>query len=409
MSRDLAILEKLEKELSLKQLQIKSLLTITQAINDNIAAAGLYNMYKSFLSWEMAVNKMALYIEEDGNWSCATSIHYESKNADLSDIIQKHRRLYTIKPEDGELLNQFDILIPVYHKDHAIAYALIGGIREQDDLYNKIQFITTITNIIAVAIENKRLFKETIQRERLNKEMELASEVQKMLIPENLPKNDQIDMGSIYMPHFNVGGDYFDCIPFDKDKYALLIADISGKGVSAALLMANFQATTRSLIRQYRDLQTFVIALNEAVLRITKGNRFITFVVAEVDIAKGEMKYVNCGHFPPIFHNGKDIVKLDKGTSILGIVEDLGDVMEETLTFGEGANLMLFTDGLVDLTNEIGEYFSEEMIEEFMLRHHKESSTDFNYNLLQTLEEFKGKNEYPDDIAILTCRMKFNS
>lgn len=406
MSRDLAILEKLEKELSLKQLQIKSLLTITQAINDNIAAAGLYNMYKSFLSWEMAVNKMALYIEDEGKWTCATSINYESKNGDLAEIIQEHRRLYTIKPDDGELLNQFDILIPVYHKDHAIAYALIGGIREQEDLYNKIQFITTITNIIAVAIENKRLFKETIQRERLNKEMELASEVQKMLIPENLPQNDMIDMGSIYMPHFNVGGDYFDCIQFDRDKYALLIADISGKGVSAALLMANFQATTKSLIRQYRDLQTFVIALNEAVLRITKGNRFITFVIAEVDISKGELKYVNCGHFPPVFHNGKEIVQLDKGTSILGIVDDLGEVTEETLTFTEGANLMLFTDGLVDLTNEEGEYFSEEMIQDFMNKHHKESSTDFNKNLMETLESFKGKKEYPDDIAILTCRMK---
>lgn len=405
MSRDLAILEKLEKELSLKQLQIKSLLTITQAINDNIAAVGLFSMYKSFLSWEMAVSKMALFVRESEGWHCATSIDYEHTNNDLIQLVSAYRRLYTIKIDDEAPMNEFDILIPVYHKDHAIAYALIGGIRDQEDLYNKIQFITTITNIIAVAIENKRLFKETIQRERLNKEMELASEVQKMLIPADLPTTEKIDMGSIYMPHFNVGGDYFDCIPFSEDRYALIISDISGKGVSAALLMANFQATIGNLLRQYRDLQTFVYALNKAVLRITQGNRFITFVIAEVDIRACQVRYVNCGHFPPVMHDGKNIQVLDKGTTILGITEELGQIEEGVIPYHDHATLMMFTDGLVDLTNEKGEFFSEEKIFTFMKEHYSERSVDFNRDLLRQLENFKGTNSYPDDIAILTCRI----
>jgi len=405
MSRDIAILEKLEKELSLKQLQIKSLLTITQAINDNIAAAGLYNMYKSFLSWEMAVKKMALYIREDDSWTCASMINYNDNEPGMTEMLGQYRRLYTIKNEDPAPLNEFDILIPVYHKETPIAYALIGGIREQEDLYNKIQFITTITNIIAVAIENKRLFNETIQREKINKEMELASEVQNMLIPDSLPQEKNYELDSIYMPHFNVGGDYFDFIKFNEDQFAVLIADISGKGVSAALLMANFQSTIRSLIRQYRDLQTFVIALNEAVLKITKGNRFITFVIAECDLKQQKIKYVNCGHFPPIMYDGKEIVHLDKGTSILGIVDDLGDVEEGEIELKGPANLMLFTDGLVDLTNEKGDYFSEEIIENFMKENSQKSSVEFNKKLLLELEKFKGSNTYPDDIAIVTCRM----
>jgi sigma-B regulation protein RsbU (phosphoserine phosphatase) len=300
------ILEKLEKELSLKQLQIKSLLTITQAINDNISAEDLFNMYKSFLSWEMAVSKMALYIKEEEDWFCASTINFDQNQfPGIAASFEQFRRLYTVKEHDVPPISEFDIVIPVYHKDTAIAYALIGGIREQEDLYNKIQFITTITNIIAVAIENKRLFNVTINREKLKKEMELASGVQQMLIPDQLPKTAQFEIDSIYKPHFNVGGDYFDYIPFGPDKFAVCIADISGKGVSAALLMANFQAIIQSLIHQYRDLETFVIALNEAVLRITKGERFITFVIAEVDLKKFEIKYVNCGHFPPFIFDGK--------------------------------------------------------------------------------------------------------
>ena len=406
MSRDIAILEKLEKELSLKQLQIKSLLTITQAINDNIPAKGLFNMYKSFLSWEMAVSKMALYVRNDEGWECASAINYQEKEIDVEEVLQPHRRLYTIKVTDKAPLSEFDILIPVFHKDTAIAYALIGGIREQEDLYNKIQFITTITNIIAVAIENKRLFKETIERERLNKEMELASEVQKMLIPDDLPKTKSFEMDSIYMPHFNVGGDYFDYIKYSEDRYAVLIADISGKGVSAALLMANFQATIRSLISQYRDLQTFVIALNEAVLRITNGQRFITFFIAEVDMKDKEIRYVNCGHFPPVIFDGVELALLDAGTSILGIVDDLGQVEEGLLRLENDATMMLFTDGLIDLQNEKGDYFTEEKIEGFIRKHHALDSESYNRELLRELQNFKGTNAFPDDIAILTCKLR---
>ena len=401
------ILEKLEKELSLKQLQIKSLLTITQAINDNISAEDLFNMYKSFLSWEMAVSKMALYIKEGQDWFCASSINFEKEQyPHISRSFEQYRRLYTVKDHDEAPISEFDIVIPVYHKETAIAYALIGGIREQDDLYNKIQFITTITNIIAVAIENKRLFNETINREKLKKEMELASGVQQMLIPDQLPKTKQFEIDSIYQPHFNVGGDYFDYIPFGPNKFAVCIADISGKGVSAALLMANFQAIIQSLIHQYRDLETFVIALNQSVLRITKGERFITFVIAEVDMKNGEMKYVNCGHFPPFFFDGQNMQRMDKGTTILGITEKLSSVEEGKIPLKGESLMLLFTDGLVDMKNEKGEYLSEERIEKFVNDNRNSGAQEFNLQLMQELEAFKGKGAYPDDIAILTCKMR---
>ena len=154
MSREIALLEKLEKEISLKQLQIKSLLTITQAINDNVSAEGLFNMYKSFLSWEMGIEKMALFAYSEQGWECVSRINFE--NFDTEKTVReflKYKRLHTIKDDDTSALENFDIVIPVYHKENAIAYALIGGIKDKEDIYNKIQFITTITNIIAVAIE----------------------------------------------------------------------------------------------------------------------------------------------------------------------------------------------------------------------------------------------------------------
>ncbi len=406
-SRDIAIMEKLEKELSLKELQIKSLLTITQAINDNISAEGLYGMYQNFLSWDMGISVMALFVNSQSEaWECVSNINYaRSSHKKLVKQLLEYDRLHTIKETDSETLQNFDIIIPVYHKKDPIAYSVIGGIKSRDDLYNKIQFITTITNIVAVALENKRLFKRKLEQERLNKEIELASGVQKMLIPEHLPKYPSHQLSSIYKPHSNIGGDYLDYIEFDKNKFAFCIADISGKGVPAALLMANFQAMIQSLIYQYRDLETFVFALNQAVFRITKSDKFITFFIAQIDHKRKTLSYINAGHYPPILVNGSEIRRLKSGCTVIGAFEKLPEIEEEKIELKDEALILSFTDGLADLKNQNGEYFEDDRIESFVKKHAKSDVDTFNEELLKEIDSFKGDTEYVDDIAVLTCKI----
>ena len=406
VSRQEEQLEKLERELNLKQLQIKSLLAITQAINDNVSASGLFNMYKSFISWEMGIHTMALFVRVGEEWNCVAESNADELllNGESEKLLLKYNRLHTIKETDPGILQAFDIIIPVYHKETPIAYALIGGIREQDDIYNKIQFITTITNIIAVAIENKRLFKQQVEQEALKREMELASTVQQMLIPDALPQGEGYELASIYKPHFNVGGDYFDLIPYDAQRFAFCIADISGKGVAAALLMANFQANLRSLIFQYRDLETFVLALNESVYRITKSDKFITLFVGEMNLHTRELRYINAGHFPPFFVNDGKIKRLEKGCTIIGAFDQLPSIEMGYEQLSDEGLIMTFTDGLPDLRSPDGDYFDENMIENFVRKYHHLSAKEFNDTLLTKLERFRGPQGYPDDIAVLTCR-----
>ncbi|NNF21418.1 MAG: serine/threonine-protein phosphatase [Saprospiraceae bacterium] len=406
MKREIDILEKLEKELSLKELQIKSLLTITQAINDNVSAEGLFNMYRSFLSWEMGIEKMILFVKGIEKWSNASSINVDEKyTGELIDQCLQYKRLHTIKDTDNIYLKLFDIVIPVFHKSSPIAYALIGGIKDKEDIYNKIQFITTITNIIAVAIENKRLFKRQIKQERLNKELELAKEFQEMLIPENIPKSKFYEVNTFYKPHFNIGGDYIDFMKFSEDRFALVIADISGKGVAAALLMSNFQAMLQSLIFQYRDLETFVFALNQAVFRITRSDKFITFFIAEIDVKRKTLTYINAGHYPPILANNGNLILLDQGSTVIGAFENLPFLKEQQLKVDSDSMLFCFTDGLVDLKDDQGNYFDEEKVKEFILKNRNLSAQNFNNKLIQELERFKGDEEYVDDIAILTTKI----
>ncbi len=412
MSREIAMLEKLEKDLSLKELQIKSLLTITQAINDNVPAEGLYNMYRSFLSWELGITRMGLFIPSENDqekWDCATQINVDSEDLLTTDIItylKPFKRLHTIKEQDEAPLQLFDIVIPVYHKERPIAYSLIGGIKTKEDLYNKIQFITTITNIIAVAIENKRLFKRQIIQERLKKEIELASNVQQMLIPDELPTTEHYELSSIYKPHFNIGGDYLDFINFDRGRFIFCIADISGKGVAAALLMANFQAMIQSLIYQYRDLETFIFALNQTVHRVTKSDKFITFFIGEVDLHKKTLKYINAGHYPPVLYQSGKLRRLESGCTVIGAFEKLPEIHEEIVPLKEGALIMSFTDGLADLRDDKGNLFEDKGIESFALTHGEKSAQAFNDELLKAIDRYRGEEEYPDDIAVITCKIR---
>jgi sigma-B regulation protein RsbU (phosphoserine phosphatase) len=398
----------MERELNLKQLQIKSLLAITQAINDNVSANGLYGMYKTFLTWDMGVQKMALFIKGEENWTCATHQNVSERvfMDDMTSVFTQFDRMHTVLKNDDQSLREFDIVIPVYHKKMPIAYALIDGIKDSEDAYNKIEFITTYTNIIAVALENKRLFKRQVEQETMRREMDLASKVQRMLIPEELPQGDKYELDAIYKPHLNIGGDYFDIIKYDENRIVLCIADISGKGVSAALLMANFQANLQSLIHQYRDLQTFLIAINQAVFRITKGDKFITLFIGELDLKMGKLSYINAGHYPPFLKSQGKVSRLDQGCTVIGAFENIQQIgMGECELKGEGL-ILTFTDGLTDLRNAKGEFFEEEYIEETISSYSGHSAKEFNQLLLAQMEQFKGEMAYPDDIAVLTCRFK---
>jgi len=408
LNKEWSSIEALERELNLKQLQINRLLNITQAINNNVSAEGLYEMYRSFLSWEMGVNKMALYIRQvEGEWKCATSIGVSDEllRANIGDALPQFTRLRSISEEDHPLLSEFDVVIPVSHKNQPIAYVFIGGFGENEDMYSKVQFITTITNVIAVAIENKRLFRRQLEQERLKQEIELGSEIQQLLIPKAFPKKEAYELAGVYQPRFGVGGDYFDFLESADNKIVFCVGDISGKGVSAALLMANFQANFHTLINKRTELDEFIVDINKSINLITEGNWFITFFIAEYDINERRLQYINAGHNPPLLVCQNKITPLDKGCTILGSFQELPELEVGVQKIEDEAIIFSFTDGLTDLTNDEGEFLNEKMVQDFALENYRLPASDFNAGLMERIEQFKGDANYPDDFTLLTCRI----
>lgn len=399
-------LEDCERQLFLKQLQINRLLDITQAINNNVKAEGLFDMYKSFLSWELGVRKLALFIPDIGTWRCVISEGVEKielEHGGINTLLASFGNTLTkLEKNKHPLAKNFDMVIPVFHKEKPIAYAFIGGYDAAD--FSKVQLITTITNITAVAIENKRLFKRQIEQERFNHEMTLAGEMQRSLVPNKLPQNGMFEVSSIYKPHFGVGGDYFDCFHYKENRYIFIVADISGKGLAAALLMANFQANLHAILRSAETPEAFVHQLNKAVCRVTQSERFITMFVCDFDTETRKLRYINAGHMPPMLITKGETHLLKKGCTILGFFKKLPTLEVGEIIVDDEALLLIFTDGITDIRNPIGADFNENVLVQFMEDNKKLSARRFNEKLMERIENFKGDEEFPDDITVLTAR-----
>jgi sigma-B regulation protein RsbU (phosphoserine phosphatase) len=233
--------------------------------------------------------------------------------------------------------------------------------------------------------------------------MELASRMQTMLIPEKekLPSNEHIRIKAFYHPHFEVGGDYYDVIQLSRDEVGICIADVSGKGISAAILMSNFQANVRALFTADKSLTDTLHKLNSSVMNSAKGEKFITFFIARYDYRKRELSYVNAGHNPPLlFEPGsKKLTPLTSGCVGMGMLDELPFVNEDLVRMDEPAKLFCYTDGLVEVIQDSGVEFGTENLEKELT-----NNLPLEENIQSIIEKQKileGSAAIFDDISII--------
>jgi sigma-B regulation protein RsbU (phosphoserine phosphatase) len=406
------------------ELKLASLLEITKAINSNTKTPDLLKIYESVLRYQLNVGKFVLYTYDSG-WktilefgmnSVFTPAEAETYLKSIKDITLLN--LSSSSPASDQLLpiqkslqqNHVDVVIPVFHKDRALAYALIGDLDEEQigmgTSVKHLNFIQTITNILVVAVENKRLAKEGIRQAEMKKELEVASQMQHMLFPAVLPNDSQMEMDAYYIAHQQIGGDYYDFIRINDEEVALCMADVSGKGVSAALLMSNFQANLRILLHRSESLTELVKELNQKVNDTAQGERFITFFVAKYNTTTKVFTYVNAGHNPPLLLNPDNSVEMLRiGTTGLGMLDDLVNIKEGTVEIKSGSVLFCYTDGVVEQENENSQEFGVNRIKEILIKSgHTSTIKDINRSIIKSVTEHKGAKEYVDDIALLSCR-----
>lgn len=357
-----------------KLLQSKSkldtLLNITKAINENSSEETLFGILKSALTENLNIAKLALFTFDSNQWTVSLTegiIRSDCQQIDIDKLITTFPDIGIInQKEEKTELSHFDIAIPVFHQNKPLAFMLLADVEgekmEISPIIKHLRFIQTLINIIVVALENKRLSKQQIKQAATNKELELARKMQTLLFPKELPNNNFLRVKALYLPHSEVGGDYYDVISLTKNRTALCIADVSGKGISAALLMANFQANLRALVKIADNLEELIELCNQKIIESADYQKFITLFVVIFDPAKMELTYINCGHQPPLLIQQNRVQFLTTGCTILGMFDNLPSLEIGQIKISKGDRLVCYTDGLTEMKSKSGEQFEAEGI-----------------------------------------------
>lgn len=400
----------LQKSIEKKELELNALLEITQAINSNVPEDSLYKIFNFTLRSNLNIRKLALFVFDE-IWNCKVSFgttrNYHKIR--LDERVKMVKNIHRMDEFENCDFDEFDMVMPISHKGETIALVFVGGVEHQasHDDDESIKFIQALSNIIIVAIENKKLARRQLEQEALRKELEIASDVQQFLFPDKLPNTDRLKLEASYLPHDLVGGDYYDYIPINKNQFLICVADVSGKGIPAALMMSNFQASLHTLLRQTPNLTEIVEALNYQVMDSAKGEKFITFFGAIYDIALKTMVYVNAGHNPPLLWDRKNGMRLlEDGSTVLGAMHPLPFMNEGFIPNLDEFLLFAYTDGLTETVNEEGKEFGVERLTEYFQQNHMKDLKTIHQDLIVALDGFKGRKGYRDDITLLSCRVE---
>jgi sigma-B regulation protein RsbU (phosphoserine phosphatase) len=247
------------------------------------------------------------------------------------------------------------------------------------------------------------------QRDQLLQEVELAARVQRMFLPISRPSIPGLEIAGMMQPVRGVGGDYYDYIPVNEHTIQIVIADVSGKGVPAALLMAATAAAVQLEVSEKRDLLEVVNRLNNGIHSVSDGNRYVTLVLADIDALSRSFRYVNCGHNPALLFQAKtrDVVPLNSSCFPVGMFEtETCEINRAHLAAGD--ILVLYTDGITEVENSQGEEFGVERLSALIRRDSSLSAEGLMDNIFQSAEEFCQGVGFNDDATILIVKCRFD-
>lgn len=401
----------LDDELAIEKKKLNALLEITNSVNRNYQVEELLLQFEKVMRYHIGISKLA-YINNCNNWDCI--LHFG-----VSDACSEFDRTEMLTITEPTLVSetslkkftQFDLVLPVFHQEKPLSYLFIGDIQLGlvQFIQKHIGFVQTIANVVSVAIETKMLSEELMEKRLKENDMKMAVYMQNVLLPDKLPSNQYMDIAATYMAKDIVSGDYYDFIPINDNEYVFCIADVSGKGMPAALLMSNFQATLRANVKYNHlnlTLKQLVIELNNSILLAAKGEKFITFFIGYYKSKERVLRYVNAGHNYPILVSKKEAEFLKTGTTVLGAFEELPHLNVGEVRLEKETIIICYTDGMVEVENEGNIQFQSERLAKVVLNNSDLSMNKMNQTLFNALEEYKGTKPYPDDTAVLSLRIK---
>jgi sigma-B regulation protein RsbU (phosphoserine phosphatase) len=411
-------IKKVNRQLDHKIQELNTLFDIGKEFNLSLDHDKILKLLTYALMGQVTVNSYVITLRaEDGSFTPALV-----KGTAFRDISEKicpdvcshsgfihSSYLREDETEFDNLLSEYNIrvVVPMKVQNETRGYIFLGDkITGQPFKSSDLEFLQTLGNVAIISLENARLFQETLEKQRMEEEMALARNIQNRLLPKKMPEFPGLQIHGLNVPSKFVGGDYFDIIRIDEKNIVLTIADVSGKGMPASLLMSNLQASLHSLVGEDYTLDRLVGRINKVIYNNTAPEKYITFFFGRLNLETLEFQFVNAGHNPPfLLRHDESIVELSDGGIILGMMPDMPYEIG-TVTLQQGDLLMMYTDGVTEAMTGDDEEYEEERLQAFLRKYfHDKSPEIINQLLIDDLNDFTAGAPQGDDITLLTLKV----
>jgi sigma-B regulation protein RsbU (phosphoserine phosphatase) len=300
-----------------------------------------------------------------------------------------------------------EVIVPMQIQGKTKGLIILGRrINNIDYTDADIEFIFSVGSLAIISMENRRLFREALEKQKMEEELDFAREIQRNLLPQKIPSYKNFDIAAVNVSSKQVGGDYYDIIKLDEDNCCVAIADVSGKGVPASLLMANMQAFLQVICRQNVPLDEATGLINDLISKNTADGKFITFFWGILHDTNKSFEYVNAGHNPPLLIRSGKIIKLEIGGMILGVMQTISPYRSSRVELIKDDVIVMFTDGISEAMNKKGEEFSDETLEKLSLELAEETSENIIKHIQNEVQKFTDGASQSDDITLVVIKVK---
>ena len=300
-----------------------------------------------------------------------------------------------------------EVIVPMQIQGKTKGLIILGKrINNIDYTDADIEFIFSVGSLAIISMENRRLFREALEKHKMEEELDIAREIQRNLLPQKFPSLNNFDIAAVNVSSKQVGGDYYDIIELDENDCVVAIADVSGKGVPASLMMANMQAFLQVICRQNIPLGVATGLINDLISKNTTDGRFITFFWGTLNNLDKTFEYVNAGHNPPLLIRDGKIIKLEIGGMILGVMKTLMQYRSEKIQLMKDDVIVMFTDGISEAMNKKGEEFSDAALEKLSLESVGDTSENIMKKIQSEVQKFTDGANQSDDITLVVIKVK---
>jgi len=325
-----------------------------------------------------------------------------SKESSIIEDVRKDKR-YVI----GRKETLSEIALPIIKNGKAI-----GALDVESDTLSAfnhyhLEILQFFADAAAISLEKAILHHQILEKKKLEEQMQIAKDVQLNLLPAQPPEIEGYDIAGICIPTYEIGGDYYDYIQLDENNYTIIIADVSGDGIPAALIMAAFRAILRNQLKLIQEPAEIMNLLNEQIPEVSRKRDFITAFYGKLNCKEHKFSYTNCGHNPPaLMRSNGQIEFLDTGGPSLNIVRE-ANFDSYSVNLAPGDQIIFYTDGVTEIFNRDSTEYGFERLQKVILDSKDSTAGEIINKIVESTKKFSATNLYRDDFTLVVLKRKY--